>query len=147
MQARARELTKGATTDSVTRSGPDRSELLANSSDPDVALRSFRTMLVDASRAIYFGTAQMKAALGKNKDFAPLSITIVDDPAVADVVLHVNYTFAWDYPFTIKHQNTSVVLVSGKGSGPLSGPASAESVAKELVKALKPYRPGRHDHR
>jgi hypothetical protein len=64
----------------------------------------------------------------------------VDDPAVADVVLDVGYTFAWDYPFSLKHQNTSVVLLSGKGSGPFSGPRGATSVAGELVKLLKPYR-------
>ena len=40
---------------------------------------------------------------------------------------------------TVKHQNTSVVLLTGKGTGPFSGPAGA-SVAAELVKGLKPYR-------
>jgi len=59
------------------------------------------------------------------------------DPAQLQTV---NYTFAWDYPFALKHQNTSVVLLSGKGSGPFSGPAGATSVASELVKALQPYR-------
>jgi len=40
-----------------------------------------------------------------------------------------------------KHnQNTSVVLVSGKGSGPFSGPAGATSVASEFAKLLKAYR-------
>jgi hypothetical protein len=78
--------------------------------------------------------------------------------SLADVVLNVSYTFAWDYPagsstfemlsgakpllvaFTLKHQNTSVVLLSGKGTGPFSGPAGAPSVAGELVKTLKPFR-------
>ena len=45
-------------------------------------------MLVDASRAAYFGTAQMKA-LGEHKAFSVLVASIVDDPAVADVVLTV----------------------------------------------------------
>jgi len=52
----------------------------------------------------------------------------------------VNYTFAWDYPFALRHQNTSVVLLSGKGVGPFSGPAGAISVAGELAKVLRPYR-------
>ena len=140
MQARTRILAKGATTTSATRQGPEKSELLAASKDPDFILRNFRTMLVDASRAAYFGTAQMKAALGDNKNFQAMKISLVDDPAVADVVLTVNYTFAWDYPFALKHQNTSVVLLSGKGVGPFSGPAGAISVAGELAKALRPYR-------
>jgi hypothetical protein len=92
-------------------------------------------MPVDASRATYFKTDQMKAALGQNKEFATLKITIVDDAAV---VLDVSYTFAWDYPFTVRHQNTSVVLVSGKGTGPFSGPRGATSVANELVKYQRP---------
>jgi hypothetical protein len=82
----------------------------------------------------------MKAALAKNKGFPALNISIVDDAAVADVILDVDYTFAWDYPFTLKHQNTSVVLLSGKGSGPFSGPKGATSVANEFVKLLNPYR-------
>ena len=140
MQTRARALAKGETTDPVTRTAPEKSELLANSRDPEFVLRNFKTMLVDASQSVYFGNAQMKAALGKDKGFTLLKISIVDDSAVADVVLNVNYTFAWDYPFTITHQTTSVVLLSGKGTGPFSGPAGADSVASEFVKSLKPYR-------
>jgi hypothetical protein len=140
MQARSRTRDTGSTTDLSTRAGPEKSELLAASKDPDFILRNFKTMFVNATRATYFKSDQMKAALGENKDFASLKITIVEDPAVADVVLDVSYTFAWDYPFTVRHQNTSMVLVSGKGSGPFSGPKGASSVASELVKALKPYR-------
>jgi hypothetical protein len=140
MQAKWRARGAGTTTDAVTRSAPEKSELLATSKDPEFILRNFKTILVDASHAVYFGTAQMKAALGGNKEFAMLKLAIVDDPAVADAVLEVGHTFAWDYPFSVKHQNTSVVLTSGKGTGPFSGPAGATSVASEVVKLLKPYR-------
>ena len=119
---------------------PEKSELLATAKEHTDVLRTFKTMFVDASAARFFGSDQMKAALGKNDDFAALKVTIVQDQAVADVVLRVGYTFAWDYPFTITHQNTTVVLVSGKGVGPFSGPKGASSVASEVVKALKPYR-------
>ncbi len=64
----------------------------------------------------------------------------MDDLAVADVVLKVSYIFPWDYPFSLKHQNTSIVLLYGNGSGPFSGPLGAHSVAEELVKLLRPYR-------
>ena len=76
-----------------------------------------------------------------DKDFAALQIVIVDDPGVADVILDVGYTFAWDYPFSLTHRRTSIVLVSGKGVGRFSGPAGAESVARELAKLPKTYRP------
>ncbi len=140
MQNRMRSLTSGASTDSSTRTAPEKSDLLADSRDPHTVLRMFKTMLVDASRAVYFGTPQMKAALGEDKGFALLGVSIVDDPTLADVVLNVSYTFAWDYPFALKHQNTSVVLLSGRGTGPFSGPLGASSVAGVLVKALKPFR-------
>jgi len=97
-------------------------------------------MYVDARDAQYFGSDQMKAALGRNGGFNQLNIRIVDDPSVADVVLKVSYTFAWDYPFELRHQNTTIVLLAGKGQGPFSGPLGAADVARELVNAAKPYR-------
>jgi trypsin-like peptidase len=116
-----------------------KSELL-KSKDPDFILRNFRTLYVNTQNARFFGSDQMKAALGSNKDFTAMRISVVDNSSLADVVLEVGYTFAWDYPFSLKHQNTTMVLVSGKGHGPFSGPAGATSVAKELAKLLKPYR-------
>jgi hypothetical protein len=78
-------------------------------------------MYVDARQAQYFGSDQMKAARGRNKEFARLNIRIVDDARVADVVLKVSYTFARDDPFELRHQNTTIVLLAGKGEGPFSG--------------------------
>ena len=119
---------------------PDQSELLKNSKDRDFILRNFRTMYVDARDAQYFGADQMKAALGRNDGFHDLNIRMVDDPAVADVVLKVSYTFAWEYPFELRHQNTTIVLLAGKGLGPFSGPLGAADVARQFVNAAKPYR-------
>jgi len=127
-------------TSAATWDAPKKSDLLATSKEPDYILRNFKTMVVDAPRAKFFGHDEVTGALGDNKDFRPLNITIVDNPAVADVVLKVSYTFPWDYPFSLKHQNSSMVLLSGKGSGPFSGPRGAKSVAKELVKLLRAYR-------
>lgn len=117
----------------------EKSETL-KSKDPDFILRNFRTLYADASKAQFFGNAQLKAALGKNKEFIAMGIALVDDRTLADVVLEVGYTFAWDYPFSLKHQNTTLILLAGKGSGAFSGPAGATSVAKQLTKLLKPYR-------
>ena len=91
---------------------PEKSDLLSASKDRDFILRNFKTMYVEARRANYFGSDQLKAALGRNKDFAKLNIRIVDDRSVADTVLDVGYTFAWDFPFELKHQNTTIVLLS-----------------------------------
>jgi hypothetical protein len=119
---------------------PDQSDLLKNSKDRDFILRNFRTMYVDARDAKYFGSRQMKAALGKNKDFWKLNVRMVDDPGVADVILKVSYTFAWDFPFELTHRNTTIVLLSGKGEGPFSGPLGADDVARNLVNMAKPWR-------
>jgi len=108
---------------------PERSEQLATSRDPDFILRNFRTMLIDTADVVLFKPDQVKAGLWDHEDFASLGITVVEDPSVADVVLVVSYTFAWDYPFSLRHQNTSVSLLSGKGTGPFSAPAGAKSVA------------------
>jgi len=119
---------------------PDQSDLLKNSKDREFILRNFRTMYVDARDARYFGSRQLKAALGKNKDFWKLNVRMVDDPRVADVILKVSYTFAWDYPFELTHRNTTIVLLSGKGEGPFSGPLGAADVARNLVNLAKPWR-------
>jgi len=124
----------------ATPDAPDQAELLRNSKDRDFILRNFRTMYVDARDARYFGSDQLKAALGRNKDFEKLNVRIVDDPRVADAVLKVGYTFAWDFPFELRHQNTTIVLLAGKGEGPFSGPLGAADVARNFVNAAKPWR-------
>ncbi len=129
----------------ATPDAPEKSDLLSASRDPIYILRNFKTMFVDCIGAQYFGSDQMKAALSRNKDFAALNIRVVDDPKLADAVLKVGYTFAWDYPFELKHQNTATQLLAGKGTGPFSGPAGAASVAKEFVKLAKPYRSAKAD--
>lgn len=119
---------------------PDQSEMLKNAKDKDDILRNFKTMYVTTRDVNFFDSSQMKAALHRNDDFNRLNITIVDDPRVADVVLTVSYTFAWDYPFELRHQNTTSVLLAGKGEGPFSGPLGAADVAYQFVELAKPYR-------
>jgi hypothetical protein len=91
----------------------------------------------------FFDARQMVAALGQNEDFNKLNIHIVDDPRVADVVLEVSYTFAWDYPFKLWHQNTTLILLAGKGEGPFSGPLGAADVARVFVDMATPWRSGK----
>jgi hypothetical protein len=119
---------------------PDQSELLKNSKDPIYIMRNFKTMYVETKDIDFFGSDQMKSALHGNPDFEKLNIHIVDDRRVADVVLVVSYTFAWDYPFELRHQNTTVVLLAGKGEGPLSGPLGADDVARVFVELATPWR-------
>jgi S1-C subfamily serine protease len=108
--------------------------------DPDAILRSFKTMYVDAHGANYFGSDELKTSLAHNKDFASLGIHFVDEPKNADTILEVGYIALWDFPFELKQRDTSVVLLIGKGYGPLSGRAGAASVASQFIKLAKPYR-------
>jgi hypothetical protein len=116
-----------------------RSESLT-AKDKDHILRHFRTMYVDAEKATWFDSEQMRSALGRNEAFAALRIDLVDNWSLADVVLLVSYTYPWDFPYSLVHQNTTLVLVTGKGSGPFSAPTGARDVARDLVKRLGPYR-------
>lgn len=124
----------------ATPDAPDQSELLKNSKDPDFILHNFKTMYVGTRNIDFFDAAQMIAALRRNPGFSKLNIRIVDDPRVADTVLIVSYTFAWDYPFELRHQNTTTVLLAGKGEGPFSGPLGAADVARQFVDLAKPWR-------
>jgi uncharacterized caspase-like protein len=123
-----------------TKNAVGKTRSAGQATDADAILRSFKTMYVLAQKTRFFSSNDLKAALAENKDFVSLHIQIVDDREAADVVLDVTYTPAWDYPFALKHQSTSLVLLAGKGTGPFSGPVGATSVAKELVKLAKPYR-------
>jgi hypothetical protein len=119
---------------------PEKSDRLAVAKPTETILSNFKTLYIRAGQANFFDDHAVKAAMSTNKDFQALNIVVVDDYAVADVILEVSYTFAFDYPFTLHYQNSSVVLLSGKGTGAFSGPAGATSVVSELTKALKPYR-------
>jgi hypothetical protein len=124
----------------ATPDAPDQSEQLKNSKDRDFILHNFKTLYVETKDIDFFGPDQMKAALHSNPDFERLNIHIVDDRRVADAVLVVTYTFAWDYPFELRHQNTTMVLLAGKGEGPFSGPLGAADVARVFVDLAKPWR-------
>jgi len=116
------------------------SDSLGNSKDRDYLLRHFKTMYVDAHAAKYFGSDDLKAVLATTQDFNDLNISMVDDPKLADTILIVSNTYLWDFPFELKHQGSSIVLLAGKGVGPLSGHLGAINVASLFVKAAKPSR-------
>ena len=63
------------------------------------------------------------------------TLATVEDKSIADAVLEVNYTFAWDYPFALTSQG--VLLASGKGYGPFSVALGATDVAKKLTALLR----------
>ncbi len=95
---------------------PEKSDLLSASKDRDFIVRNFKTMYIDASRAQYFGSDQLKAALSRNKDFAKLNIRIVDDRKVADTVLDVKYTLRLSVRTEAPEHNHRVVSGQGRGA-------------------------------
>lgn len=134
------ERAAGPSTPKASLDAPERSNRLNLAKDPATILQSFKTMYVDAEGAQHFNGRLLQAELGRQKDFGSLNIRMVDDARLADVVFEVRSVFAWEFPFVLRHQNTSVVLLSGKGRGPFSGPAGAASVAKKFVKLAQPHR-------
>ena len=119
---------------------PDQSELLKNSKDADFIRRHFKTMYIETRGIALFGPELISAELKKNEEFNKMHIEIVQDRKVADTVLAVSYNFAWDYPFVLRHQNTTTVLLGGKGEGPFSGPLGAWDVARQFVNAARKWR-------
>lgn len=119
---------------------PAKSDALRSAKDRETILRECKTLYINTDRTQHFGSEQLKVAFANNKDFPALGLRIVENPKLADVILKVGYTFAWDFPFELLHQNTSLMLIAGKGTGPFSGPAGATSVAREFVKLMKPFR-------
>ena len=118
-----------------------RDEAVAASTDASEILRKFKTLCV-RTHTMNFDAAQVKTALVRTKGFSELGMVLVDDPNIADITLEISFTLPWDYPFEIRHRQTTVTLLTGKGNGPFSAPAGAASVAREAVKLLTPYRKG-----
>src|SRR5262249_49132681 len=119
---------------------PDQSELLKNAKAAAFIRRHFKTMYIETRDIDLFGPELICAELKKNDEFNKMHIDIVQDRKVADTVLSVSYNFAWDYPFVLRHQNTTTVLLGGKGEGPFSGPLGAWDVARQFVNAARKWR-------
>ena len=111
-----------------------RAQVVGSAGSAADTIRNLKTMTI-VVHAVGLSREEVQRALMQNGDFRALGISVVDERTIADAVLDVNYTFAWDYPFTLTSQG--VLLASGKGYGPFSVALGATDVAKKLTALLK----------
>lgn len=82
--------------------------------DPAKLLISSRTIYVTSSSNI-FKPVQLVNELRKRQEFADWNLTFVDEREVADLVLDIEHiALTWEFPFSIRHQRTGVVVATGK---------------------------------
>jgi len=112
-------------------SGPELSRAI-ESRDPIQLLRSFRTLYI-VSKTVWLKQDLMQEALIKQPSLASWGVAIVSDPTVADVRLSVDRVlFTWTWTYEMVHQNTGIVLGTGKYNA-IAGGAGADRIAQGVV--------------
>jgi S1-C subfamily serine protease len=82
--------------------------------DPAKLLLSSRTIYV-TSYSNVFKSVQLVNELRKKKEFADWNLSFVDEREVADLVLDIEHVaMTWEFPFSIRHQRTGIVVATGK---------------------------------
>lgn len=78
--------------------------------------------LLLASRTIYlysysnvFKSVQLLNEMKKRNEFTDWNLSFVDEREVADLILEIEHVpMTWEFPFSIRHQRTGVVIATGK---------------------------------
>src|SRR5262249_5906443 len=118
--------------------GPEKSEPIA-SRDPKVILRKFRTLYV-TSKTVWLKDEVMKNALRQQPQFTDLGLVLVDNPKLADAILVADRVLlTWDFTYSLSHQNTSMILATGKFTS-IDGMTAANVIAKDVMRRIKAER-------
>ncbi len=118
--------------------GPEKSEVIS-SRDPNVIMRKFRTVYA-RSNTLWMDQEALKNALRRQPEFSQLGLVLVDAPKLADVTLTTNRVlFTWDWTYTLTHQNTSIILTTGKFTR-IDGMTGAGAIAEDFIKKVKAAR-------
>ena len=82
--------------------------------DPAKLLVSSKTLYITSSSNV-FRSVQLLNELRKRHEFTDWNLSFVDDSGVADLVLNIEHVpLTWEFPFSIRHQRTGVVIAAGK---------------------------------
>jgi hypothetical protein len=105
--------------------------------DPAKLLAASKTLYV-ASYSNVFKSVQLLNELRKRREFADWNLSFVDEREVADLILEIEHIpLTWEFPFTVRHQRTGIVVATGKvyawGGGD-GAQLMAERVAEKLTK-------------
>jgi hypothetical protein len=103
-----------------------------DSHDPVQILRHFRTMFI-ISRTVWLKVDLMQEAMQREPAFAAWGLAIVSDPRIADVRLTVDRVlFTWTWTYELVHQNSGIVLATGKMNA-IAGGAATSKIADAVV--------------
>jgi hypothetical protein len=98
-------------------------------------LKNAKTIYIH-SKTSFLTVDTLVRALTTNKDWAPLGLTIVQDPRVADLFIEVDRPlFTYVHTYVMSDKRTSIVLDSGKVTA-FDGTKASGPIAKNLIKTL-----------
>lgn len=107
--------------------------------DPAKLLATSRTIYVDSSSNI-FKPVQLLNELRKKREFTDWNLTFVDEREVADLVLTIEHVaLTWEFPFSIRHQRTGIIIATGKVYA-WGGGDGAQLMASRVVEKLTKVR-------
>jgi hypothetical protein len=82
--------------------------------DPAKLLMSSRTLYI-TSHSNVFKSVQLVNELRKRGELTDWNLSLVDEREVADLIMEIEHVpLTWEFPFSIKHQRTGVVISAGK---------------------------------
>jgi S1-C subfamily serine protease len=107
--------------------------------DPAKLLHQARTLYV-TSYSNLFKSVQLRNELQKKREFADWNLAFVDEREVADLILTIEHVpLTWEFPFTVKHQRTGLVITTGKVYA-WGGGDGASLMASRVVERLTKLR-------
>jgi hypothetical protein len=113
--------------------------VVVRETDPAKLLAGSRTLYVTSDSNI-FKPVQLVNELRKHQEFADWNLSFVDEREVADLVLNVEHIpLTWEFPFSIKHQRTGIVVATGKIYA-WGGGDGAQLMAARVVERLTKLR-------
>ena len=96
----------------LTPAGPG--SVVIRETDPAKLLHQSRTLYIN-SYSNLFKSVQLRNELQKKREFADWNLAFVDEREVADLILEIEHVpLTWEFPFSIRHQRTGVVITTGK---------------------------------
>jgi hypothetical protein len=122
-------------TTQLTPAGPG--SVVIRETDPAKLLVNSKTLYITSSSNV-FKSVQLLNELKKRHEFTDWNLSFVDEREVADLILEVEHVpLTWEFPFSIRHQRTGIVIAAGKiyawggGDGAM---LMASRVAERLTK-------------
>jgi S1-C subfamily serine protease len=107
--------------------------------DPSKLLASSKTIYI-TSYSNVFKSVQLLNEMRKRREFTDWNISFVDEREVADLILEIEHVpLTWEFPFSIKHQRTGVVIATGKIYA-WGGGDGAQLMAARVVERLTKLR-------